>query len=331
MDKLIIFTDLTSLTVPTILTAATLQAALNRSDIDLAGVCVPKLQDYRRLLLRHARGVIGRKVQWLFNDRPKQTFAAPLPINMERLARRHGFQVLEPPDQDINQPQFIVHLKTSVRPTIALSYYFPRRFSPALLDVFEYAANYHNGLLPKYRGRKATNWSVYHGDRETGFTFHCMSEALDKGHILLQGMVAIRPDARIADLEQEKALAAAEETPRFLEMLVNREAGRPQVGEGSYFSLRDFQRIRKIDDPSQHSSVELANRLRAFGLLIMNIGGTWYDVTRLSTTSTPPNARNRLSFRTHDGVTMQPTRFCYLPLPLYRVLRWTGWRLPAVH
>ncbi len=331
MDKLIIFTDFTSLIVPSILTEATLRAVVHRSDVVIVGVCVRNPQNYQRLLLRHARAWMARKIQYFFDHNQKRTFAAPLPINIESLARRHGFQILEPPCQDINDPDFIGYLKTSVRPTIALSYYCLQRFSPLLLDTFESAANYHNGLLPKYRGRKATNWSVYHGDRETSFTFHRMNEALDKGHILLQGMVAIRPDASVADLEQEKALAAANDIPRLLDMLVNREAGRAQAGEGNYFSLRDFQHIRRIDDPSEHSSAELSRRLRAFGVLMLTMGGARYEVTKLATTSERPKARGGLSFRASDGVIMRPTRFCYLPFPLYRALRWTGWRLPGVH
>ncbi len=298
-----------------------------RSDVEIAGICVNNFQKYHHLLFRYLQTVIKRKIRYVFDPREKQSSLTPLPINIKKLARRYDFQVLSPQAKNINQPEFIKLLKTVLRPTIALSYFYPRKFSPELLEVLGPTVNYHNGLFPKYKGLKATCWSVYHCKEETGYTFHYMNKNFDEGNILLQGGVPIKPDVCLVALEFQKTFKAANDIPRLLEMLINRESGKPQAGEGSYFSGNDFLEMRKIDDPSAHTSVELLKRLRAFGLLIMKINGTWHDVTKLVTMPAPPKTRRKLAFRTGDGVILQATRFHYLPFPLYQVLRWTGWRL----
>lgn len=329
MDKLIIFTDFSTLLVPTLMTEATLKVVCNRSDLEVSGICIRNFQKYHYLLFRYARAVMKNKIKRFFDYSQNQRSIMPLPINIERLARRYRFKIILPPDQNINNPEFIERLKTKLKPTIALSYYCLQKFSPDLLKIFDCSANYHNGLLPGYRGVKATCWSLYQGEAETGFTFHRMNEKFDEGNILLQGAVPVGPDSSVVDLEYEKALKAINYIPRLIEMLINREPGQAQVSESNYFSEKDFQKMKRIDDPSKYSSFELMRRLRAFGLLIINIGGKKYDVTKLVKKSSPPKNRRRIFYQTRDGLIMQPVRFLHVPFFIYQALKLIGWRLPS--
>jgi hypothetical protein len=55
--------------------------------------------------------------------------------------------------------------------------------------------NLHTGLLPWYRGVKSEFWVLYHSDVDrAGWTLHYMTEKLDQGDIVAQGMV--RADTR---------------------------------------------------------------------------------------------------------------------------------------
>jgi methionyl-tRNA formyltransferase len=330
MDKLIIFTSGVPF-VPTVLTEATLEAVRCRDDVEITSICVPDYPKLHDIMCRRALIVVSRKIKSFFDSSQKRKYATPWPIKLHGLGRQHNVEVLVPPHQDINHPRFVEQLKTVVKPTMALSYYCLQRFSPGLLDAFEYAANYHSGLLPKYKGLRATCWSVYHGEKQTGFTFHRMSKDFDEGAILLQGTVPVRSDDSILDLEFEKAIAAKKCIPRLIEMMVNREAGQAQTGEGSYFSKKDLLEVTRVDEPSRHSSTELMKRLRAFGFLNIKINGRWYMVTKLETMSAPPQGRERLCFRASNGSIMRPTRFQYLPLGIYRVLRWIERLLPSRH
>lgn len=60
----------------------------------------------------------------------------------------------------------------------------PRRLSTQLLESTEFGAlNVHPGILPKYRGSCAPEWSILNGDR-VGNTVHFMDEGYDSGPII---------------------------------------------------------------------------------------------------------------------------------------------------
>jgi non-ribosomal peptide synthase protein (TIGR01720 family) len=55
------------------------------------------------------------------------------------------------------------------------------------------AINYHDGPLPRYAGVNATSWAILNHEACHGVTWHCMSEHVDAGPILVQHAVAIAP------------------------------------------------------------------------------------------------------------------------------------------
>lgn len=61
--------------------------------------------------------------------------------------------------------------------------------------------NIHPSLLPQYRGPTPTFWMLYHGERETGVTFHEMTPEIDQGPILSQ--LSLPLDHRRSETEIE--------------------------------------------------------------------------------------------------------------------------------
>ena len=51
--------------------------------------------------------------------------------------------------------------------------------------------NIHPSLLPKYAGCFSVPWSIIHGERQTGVTFHQLSHQFDRGDIIEQHVVPI--------------------------------------------------------------------------------------------------------------------------------------------
>lgn len=62
------------------------------------------------------------------------------------------------------------------------------------------AINLHVSLLPKYRGAAPVQWSVIHGDKETGVTIMQLNEGLDTGDILAVTPLAIGPEETSGEL-----------------------------------------------------------------------------------------------------------------------------------
>lgn len=327
MHRAVIFTSCVSW-VPGILIRAALSAMASRDDMSLVAVCVPKPQSLAGAFCIHLvyRTIIT--AESLFDRTLRHRRPFPWPINLARYGQTYRFKVIVPPDGDINHPDFIARLRDEIRPTLAFSFYCLQKFSPDLLAVFGDAVNYHNGLLPRYGGLKATAWSVYNGEAETGFTFHRMTEAFDAGAILMQATVPTLPNPNTLDLEAKKANTAAARMPLLLEKIAHGDSGAPQCGEAGYFSKKDYLAVTRIHDPTLLSSVELMRRLQAFGGLWIRLNTTWHSVTKMKPVCLRPGTGvGRLCVKASDGVILKCLRFKYLPYALYVVCRWIGERL----
>lgn len=60
--------------------------------------------------------------------------------------------------------------------------------------------NFHNGLLPAYRGLNIPSWVIYNGERECGVTWHRIREKVDAGEVLKRASIAIKKDEKAYEL-----------------------------------------------------------------------------------------------------------------------------------
>lgn len=263
----------------------------------------------------------------------KRAFDADHPIHVRRLvfrdvrmiARRFGARVLVPPDRSVNDPAFVRMVANELRPDWTLSLACGQIFGRDLLAALGRPVNYHDGLLPAYRGVGATAWSMYHDEPVTGFTYHLMNERIDDGAIVLQGALPVPADATVVGMEWDKTVQAAQQLPAVFEALRRGDPGRPQAGTPSYFSVAAWRRIRTVDDPTALTWNDLRRRLRVFRHLAMRFGNVGHEVTKLRVVGSGRRP-GPLAFRTSDGVLVEPVRFLHLPWILYRCYRpwWPG-------
>ncbi len=227
--------------------------------------------------------------------------------------------MITPEHRSVNDPEFIVRLRRDLRPDFALSLICLQIFKNELLETFETAVNYHNGLLPAYRGLGATQWSVYNGEPRTGFSFHRMTPGIDEGPVLYDDAVTVRPRVSALMLEWEKTVLATRAIPTVLDAMIRDEPSAPQAGTPGYYGQSASDRITAIIDPSLVTWDDLVRRLHAFSAVDITLAGRPYRVTkakRVEDSNSSP-----LTFRTADGTKAQPTRFSFLPYPLYRLYR----------
>jgi len=319
MEKIIIFGDSLSY-VTTILLEATLKEIEKRDDAEVIAVCDTSGKDPKNFIVTAIRKITANFLKWLFNEEYRFSLEKNRLMNLYIVARRFGLNVIVPNDRNINHPEFIRLLKTELKPTICLSYFCPQIFRKELLDIFDWAANYHNSLLPEYGGIGATPWSLYKGESKSGFTFHLIDEKIDRGNILYQEAIPVTPKTFLPDLEYDKTSGAADAITLVLKMMSNRDKGRPQHGTGSYYGWKEYKNITEIENPQTFSFSELEKRLSAFRVLSIKIGDRVYDVTKLKKmdSSYKNKSQNRgLCFITSDNITVKPSRFLFLPLSLY--------------
>lgn len=83
--------------------------------------------------------------------------------------------------------------------------------------------NVHASLLPKYRGAAPVQWSVIHGDPETGVAIMQLDEGMDTGPVLLDVRTVIGPEETAGELLTRLAPIGA---AALLEALHDLELGR---------------------------------------------------------------------------------------------------------
>ena len=309
------------------LSAILVEAALRlaRADgVEVVGVC-----DAGRRPRRHgpavARGVLAATVKRAFDPAHAVHLPSLVFRDIRSTARRYGVPVLVPAERSVNAPAFVRRVADELRPDWGLSLACGQIFRGDLLRALGRPVNYHDGLLPAYRGVGATAWSLYHDEPVSGFTFHVMNERIDDGPILVQGAVPVPPDASVSGVAWAKTTRAAEHLPALFAALRRGDEGRPQTGTPSYFSAAAWRCIRVVDDPTVLSWHDLRHRLRSFDYVSIRLGGRPYEVTKLR--AVPPGRRpGPLAFRTRDAIVAEPVRFLHLPWTLYHLYRpwWPG-------
>ncbi|MGO8904197.1 MAG: formyltransferase family protein [Solirubrobacteraceae bacterium] len=267
------------------------------------------------LAARGVRGISNLNTAAEPNVRPLLTTCASL-------ARRRRVPVLAPRARGVNDPGFVEAVRR-LEPDATIALMVEQIFRSPLLAACNVPVNYHNGLLPQYQGVAATSWSIYERAPRSGFSFHLMTEDVDRGPILLQGALPLGPGATAAPIERAKTRLARSELNSLFDLLAS--PGEKLVGQGepgSSFSRADLQAIRAVEDPEKLSLDELELRLRAFERIDLTLAGQRYTTTALRRIRRRPRDR-RLAFRTVDGIWVEPSRIRHLPPIVYRLpMRW---------
>lgn len=297
-----------------------LKALGARGDVEAVAVCVTA-PDPARLGLA-VRTLVNFAVKALFNPRMARHFEWPRLASVTSVARKHGAEIIAPPRHDVNDPVFVGQLRTNHRPTLLLSLGCLQIWTAELLALSPLAVNFHNGFVPDYRGLWTTHWSLYRREATSGYSFHVMDAGIDSGPIIHRHSLPIPPDAGPASLARLKWQAAQRDVPTVLEAVLSGTFEPvPSEEKGAYFSAKDAEAVRVIDDPSALTAAELQHRLRSFGSLKIRLAGARLPVTSLRRAG---SGRRFGDFVTADGVTLYPDRLRFLPAWLYRAARGLG-------
>jgi len=136
------------------------------------------------------------------------------------LAARPGLDVIAS-----NYPKRWASLVSVWQPDFIVCAGFNWKLPAELLNLPRLGAiNFHDALLPKYRGRNAFGWALRNDEPEFGVTIHYMSPEFDDGAILAQQPIPIR-DEDDADVLQDRIFQAIELS--FLDAIDRIAAGDP--------------------------------------------------------------------------------------------------------
>lgn len=86
--------------------------------------------------------------------------------------------------------------------------------------------NFHNALLPNYPGRNATTWVIYRGEKETGITWHYVTEGVDDGDVIIQKSCLIEEGMKAYELAGVLMQLAFEGFMEIFDMVLKGTANR---------------------------------------------------------------------------------------------------------
>lgn len=120
--------------------------------------------------------------------------------DVKKTALAHDLPVLQP--EKLKSPDFLEELE-SFHANLFVVVAF-RMLPAAVWKMPELGTfNLHASLLPQYRGAAPINHVLINGETETGLTTFFLNEEIDKGAVILQERLPIRPDETAGELHDE--------------------------------------------------------------------------------------------------------------------------------
>ena len=83
------------------------------------------------------------------------------------------------------------------------------------------ALNYHNALLPNYRGVNSTSWAILNKEKYHGYTWHLINKSIDAGDIVFQEKIKILDNDTAYTLNIRLLKNARSTFPAFIDKLLN--------------------------------------------------------------------------------------------------------------
>jgi methionyl-tRNA formyltransferase len=151
-------------------------------------------------------------------DRPAGRGLAVRPPAVKKRALELGLEVWQP--KKVRTAEFAENLR-SLDADVGVVVAYGRILPRAVLDAPRLGCvNVHASLLPRWRGAAPIQWSIVHGDQETGVTLMEVDERMDAGPILAVASTPIAPDENAATLSDRLSKMGAEllreQLPRYV-------------------------------------------------------------------------------------------------------------------
>jgi methionyl-tRNA formyltransferase len=141
-------------------------------------------------------------------DRPAGRGLAMRPPPVKKRALELGLEVWQP--KKVRTAEFAEKLR-ALEADVAVVVAYGRILPRGVLDAPRTGCvNIHASLLPRWRGAAPIQWSIVHGDEETGVTLMQVDEGMDSGAILATQSTPITPDDDAATLSDRLSKMGAD-------------------------------------------------------------------------------------------------------------------------
>ncbi len=162
-------------------------------------------------------------------DKPKNRGMHLEPTAVKQCAIELGLEVFQPPT--LKNEAILSYLQEK-SPDVIVVVAYGKLLPEYVLSFPPYGCvNMHASLLPKYRGAAPIQWSILHGETETGITSMYMEKGLDTGDMILKKRVPITEEDTAQSLHDKLAEGAALLAVETLLQIENKTAPREKQEE----------------------------------------------------------------------------------------------------
>ena len=161
---------------------------------------------------------------------------------VKKTALEHNLPILQP--EKLKDPLFLEDL-ASFKANLFIVVAF-RMLPAAVWQMPKYGTfNLHASLLPQYRGAAPINFAIINGETETGLTTFFLNEEIDKGAVILQERVVIRPDETAGELHDELMLLGNQVVVETIRKIEQGEVQTIEQGQLEQEELKPAPKISK--------------------------------------------------------------------------------------
>ncbi|MGG6297955.1 methionyl-tRNA formyltransferase [Leptolyngbya sp. AN02str] len=163
---------------------------------------VPSLE----ALIRHPEFEVVAVVTQPDKRRGRGSALSPSPV--KEMASQHAIAVWQP--RSVKKHAETLDLLHASKADVFVVVAYGQILSQEILDMPRLGCvNAHGSLLPYYRGAAPIQWSLYHGEQETGITTMLMDAGMDTGAMLLKSTTKIGLLDNAVDLAKTLAQQSA--------------------------------------------------------------------------------------------------------------------------
>ena len=184
-------------------------------------------------------------------DYIQETYSKYRQLYLNENSKNHNF--------DINR---LVSSILDKNPDMIVTCAYGQIIPKELIEYPKYGCiNVHGSLLPKLRGGAPIHWAIINGEKETGMTVMRMSEKMDAGDIISQGILVIGEDEILDSLYERMSILGRDLLLETIPDIVDGIAQYvPQNESDVTFGFNVRREDEKID--FKKSSIDIKNLVR---------------------------------------------------------------------
>ena len=185
-----------------------------------------------------------------------------IPSPVKAIAQAHNLPLYQP--KSVKKDEATLDYLKNAQADVFVVVAYGQILSQAMLDLPRLGCvNAHGSLLPKYRGAAPIQWSLYHGEVETGITTMLMDAGMDTGAMLLEARTPIALLDNFENLAARLAQISADLLPETL-LKLNQQAIQPLPQDESQATYAPLIKKDNYWLDWSRSAIALHNQIRGF-------------------------------------------------------------------